>query len=237
MKIEGPLSMLPRKSLSISAAAACGLFTALSPDSSLAAQSPDVPDLGFEVGWEERWRDFDLGRPKTEYRVVLEGDTHVLAAASDRSASAMLHRLRLPTSNAGRISWSWKVESAIPGNNREREKKGDDYAARLFVIFDDDPFTGGSRALCYVWAASEAVGERYPNPYHKKGVAIIVIDSGDDRAGEWIARSRDFVADYREAFGMAPRYVSAVALMVDTDDTKSRARAWFRGLSIEVAQD
>lgn len=112
------------------------------------------------------------------------------------------------------------------GNRREREKPGDDYAARFFVIFDGEPFSRSARAICYVWAASEPVVSRYRNPYFSN-VVTIVLRSGDELTGEWVREERDFMADYREAFGELPSSVTAVAVMADTDDTGGHATSWF----------
>lgn len=83
------------------------------------------------------------------------------------------------------------------------------------------------------WAASETVGSLFSNPYSVK-VATIVIESGDEQAGKWVGEERDFVEDYRRAFGQAPQMIAAVAIVVDTDDTDSEATAWFDDVVIEV---
>jgi hypothetical protein len=40
------------------------------------------------------------------------------------------------------------------------------------------------------------------------------------------------VADYHQAYGEAPKTVTAVAVMVDTDDTSSQATAWFADIEL-----
>jgi hypothetical protein len=47
-----------------------------------------------------------------------------------------------------------------------------------------------------------------------------------------VAEGRDFVRDYRAAFGEPPKLVAAVAVMVDTDNTKSSALACFDAVII-----
>ena len=106
------------------------------------------------------------------------------------------------------------------------QRSGDDYAARLFVIFGSGELRRDTRAICYVWAGRMPIGSAYRSPY-VDGVQTIVLQSGDGRAGEWLEESRDFVADYVRAFGEEPDGIGAVALLVDTDDSGSRATAWF----------
>jgi hypothetical protein len=107
--------------------------------------------------------------------------------------------------------------------------------ARLFVVFDPDEFGPSTEAICYVWAANEPVGAIYPNPYFNR-VGTIVVESGSHHVGEWVAEERDFIADYWMAFGKPPETVAAVAIMVDTDNTDSKATAWFDDISIVLGE-
>ncbi len=75
------------------------------------------------------------------------------------------------------------------------------------------------------------MGAVYRSPY-ARGVATIVVESGDQRANEWVAEGRDFVADYRNAFGGTPKTITAVAIMVDTDNTGLSATTWFEGIDL-----
>ena len=75
-----------------------------------------------------------------------------------------------------------------------------------------------------MWAGNEPVGSVYPSPY-ASSIATVVIESGDKHSGQWITEQRDFVADFRSIFGKTPEMVSAVAIMVDTDNTDARTTA------------
>lgn len=187
----------------------------------------------FEDSWEDLWQSQNLGRGRTAYDVIDEGDSRALRAISEDAGSAVVRRLYLDDLTEGTIEWRWKVEGSLIGNERERERAGDDYAARVFVVFG----SGGSiqDALCYVWASREPIGTVYPSAY-VKSVAMIVIQSGDARAGEWITERRDVLADYRAFFGEDPEAPTAIALMVDTDDTGTSARAWFDDIRFEVRE-
>ncbi len=193
---------------------------------SAAADSSEGFREDFRAGWKDRWIEQALSRRRTRYEVVQEGGRPVLRATSTKSASALLHKLGIRTGAKGLISWRWRVQASILQNEHEREKRGDDYAARLFVVFESDRLSPHTQAICYVWASREAVGAVYRSPY-ASGVATVVLETGDQRANQWTAEERDFVADYRNVFGMTPHTVTAVALMVDTDNTGSSATAWF----------
>jgi Protein of unknown function (DUF3047) len=201
-------------------------------------------DLYFQQGAEllraefsdqaiKHWVGIKLATRANRFTVVEESGRPVLMAESEKSASALWYRLDMPPHEGSTVAWRWKVGSALTGNTREREKKGDDYAARFFVIFDAQPFSREGRAICYVWAAGEPVGAVFRNPYFPN-VITVVLESGDAHAGEWVAEERDFVSDYRQAFGDAPEVVTAVAVMVDTDNTKRSATAWFDEIRVRL---
>src|SRR5712692_1549840 len=196
-----------------------------------AAESSQVFREDFGVGWKDRWMETVLSRRRTRYDVVPEAGEPVLRATSNGSASALWRKLALRTGMKGQVSWRWRVEASLSQNAHERERRGDDYAARLFVVFDSDRLGPHTQALCYVCAAREAVGAVYRSPY-ASGVATIVVESGDVRAKQWVAEKRDLVVDYRNVFGMTPKTVTAVAIMVDTDNTDLSATAWFARIEL-----
>lgn len=181
--------------------------------------------------WKDRWTHRRLADRATDYRVVESTDGRALLATSRSSASALWHPLDLPVRQDAVIRWHWKVSMTYEGNARERHRDGDDYPARLFVLFDEPGFDPGARAINYVWASTEPVGSLYPNPYFDN-VATIVVASGTAEVGDWTAVEREFVRDYTAAFGELPSAVTGVALMVDSDDTAGRATTWFGPLQI-----
>ena len=99
------------------------------------------------------------------------------------------------------------------------------------MAFGAEPFDGDARVLCYVWAASEPVGAVFANPY-RSNVRTIVLQSGSAGVGAWATESRDLAADYRLAFREAPRRVTAIALVQDTDDTGTAATAWWDDITL-----
>lgn len=183
-----------------------------------------LPDLG--TAWSEK----RLDAAPTRYIELEENGSKVLMATSDNSASALWVPMETALSENVSLSWKWKVTRGL-SNRREREKSGDDYAARVFVSFDADPFSKDSRSICYVWASEESVGSVYPSPY-SSNVVTIVLRNSKDKAGAWMSETRDFVEDFRQAFGVEPRTLYAVAIMVDTDNTRSRATTWFSDLAL-----
>jgi hypothetical protein len=164
--------------------------------------------------------------------VVFDSGERVLRATSDASASALFRPLDVEPLETLELSWRWKVASSLIGNWNERSKDGDDYAARVLIAFGSPTFGRNSAALCYVWAAGEPVGATFPSP-RLHNVATIVLESGNEKSGEWILERRNVWEDFRTAFGRPPEGPpGAIAVIVDTDDTGSSSIAWFDDMRI-----
>jgi hypothetical protein len=189
----------------------------------------------FESGWREQWSERVFGDEATTYEVVDEGGMPVLRARSEGTASWFMRRIDVETGDSTRMAWRWKVEQTLQDNRSEREKRGDDYVARVLVAFEPRWPQWRTHTLCYVWSAHEAVGSTFKNPY-AGNVVMMVVRSGDAEAGAWVSEERDVMADYRRAFGETPSQISAVCVMVDTDDTGSQATAWFDDITLRVDQ-
>jgi hypothetical protein len=185
----------------------------------------------FEDGWDSLWMAKKFSRSANETRVAVgEDGNRSLEFTSRSSASGMWRNFHLKPVTNGRLSWRWKIERALPGETDERSKDGDDYAARVFVVFSKPLFPWKTRAICYAWAAKEPPGSVYRNP-HAKHVAMIILRSGGEDTGKWMSENRDIVADHVEAFGGPPKEIHAFAVMVDTDNTEAATRAWFDDLT------
>jgi hypothetical protein len=183
----------------------------------------------FDTGWRAPWQERRLASRVNRFAVVEDNGELVLRADSDGAASALWRALTITSLEAGQLSWRWKIAGTVEGLHREREKDGDDYAARVFVVFDGDLTDRDTRALCYVWATHEPIGSVFPSPYVPT-VATFVLESGNSRAGQWIGAERDVMADYEAVFGGQPERITGVALMVDTDNTRSRLTTYFDDL-------
>jgi hypothetical protein len=196
--------------------------------------SSAAPDLfdGFTAGWRDRWAEKRLFSTPTQYDVTQDEGQSVLHASSRASNSGLVRRVSIEAPATARLTWRWKIDQALTENRQERSRAGDDFAARVIVIFEESIVPFKTRSLNYVWAAHEPAQALYGSPY-SKNVGMCVLRSGNLAAGKWIAESRDLVADYRAYFGEDPPRISGVAVLVDTDNTGLKADAWFAGLTIE----
>jgi len=187
----------------------------------------------FEKHWQQRG--FPLISP-TQYEIHV-GDRGVVVTGRAGDANrGMARRVDVANPTKIHLSWAWRVRSELTGEADERTKDGDDFAARVFVVFETSVIPTRTRAINYVWAAREPVGAVFPSPYTKR-VAHIVMrkgKSGEADAEEWLPESRNVLQDYRDYFGEEPSVVTAVAIMVDTDNTDGYAEADFKDLVLEI---
>lgn len=161
---------------------------------------------------------------RTLYRIVSEDGKPALRADSDKAASGLVHERDIDLDHYPILNWSWKI-GAVLEKGDARSKKGDDYAARVYVVFPGT-FFWQTKALNYIWANRLPQGTVLANAYTASAM-MIAVESGNTHAGEWRQEWRDVRADYRRAFGREPPAARAVAIMTDTDDTGGQATAWY----------
>jgi hypothetical protein len=198
----------------------------LGPCAALAVEPILVDDFatGLRPGWTEK-----TFRGHTLYAPSTEGGRAALKAESRAAASGLYFPVRINPVVHPRIAWSWKVARSLKSGD-ERTKSGDDYAARLYVVFPSRLFWR-TRAINYVWAGRMPVGAAWPNAF-TPNARMIAVESGDAKAGRWVDEVRDLRADYRSAFGEEPGEAGAVAIMTDTDNAGGEATAWYGAIRL-----
>ena len=187
----------------------------------------------FAEDWEKDWIERKLPVKPTKYEVAEEDSNKVLMATSIQGSSALWRMVSVKPEKFGKISWRWKIQSNYSDKKKEKTKMGDDYVARLYVIFEPHLVSWKTRSLCYVWAAKEPVGSMYKSPYASTS-GIIVLQSGKENKKKWMQEERDFVADYHKVFGKNPQMVTGVAIMVDSDNTNQEAMTWFDDIVLKA---
>jgi hypothetical protein len=172
---------------------------------------------------------------ETGYRVVeLDGEP-VLEAHAEASASALYRDTRIDLTATPYLHFRWRIEGTFGPGIDERSKAGDDYPARIYVVRRGGLAFWRTRALNYVWASAAPVDARWPNAYAGRNAQMWVLDSGEQRSGEWVSHVRDVRADWLAAFGERIDSLDGLALMTDADDTGRSARAWYAAIRFSAA--
>ena len=172
--------------------------------------------------WEEK-----IFKGRVLYSVKVDKNDGYLSAYSDNTASGILFKIGFDPKEEPMISWKWKVLH-FPGKKQYASDstewiEQDDYAARFYVIFPKLAFNH-TKALEYVWDIRLPVETIKSSPY-SENIKIIVIESGNKFFKKWIHEERNIYDDFVKAFGHEPPKVGAIAIMTDTDNTRSTAEA------------
>lgn len=175
-------------------------------------------------GWQSK-----VFKGKTDYHPIQDNGRIVIQAHSKGTASGLVKKVELDPVRYHYLRWSWKIAHIVEKGD-ETTKAGDDYAARVYVIFPGR-FFWQTKAINYIWANWLPKGKAVPNAYTSNAM-MLAVESGPKLAGQWLSEERDILADYRRLFGEEPHEIGAIAIMTDTDNTGSDATAWYGDISI-----
>lgn len=182
----------------------------------------------FARGIKPEWRTKSF-KGTTEYTWTRDGNRSYIRAESKGSASGLYYKIEYDPQEYPYITWQWKVDNTI-ANGDATQKFGDDYGARIYVVFPSF-FFWNTRALNYIWANKLPQGQAVPNPYTSNNI-MISVESGPDETGRWITETRNILEDYRRFFGKEAPKVGAIAIMTDTDNTGAYASAGYGPIAV-----
>ncbi|MEZ5660245.1 MAG: DUF3047 domain-containing protein [Burkholderiaceae bacterium] len=236
--LPGFVSLAPLAARAATHAYPVGAFSRLAPG-----------PLADESGWEHR--PLKNIRPNTA-EIVLSGTMPVLRIHSNASASGWAHAITGGLKRAHRLRWRWAVKGG-PRQSVVGERSADDFAARVYVVFDYPlakvPWSArlGIRiaralygaevpaaALCYVWHPGIADDSLAESPYTSR-VRMILPAATGPRDG-WQRVARDLAEDFTRAFGAeyGPGMPELQAIIVssDTDQTGGVVDAFFGDIEL-----
>jgi len=166
----------------------------------------------------------------TRYEATVEDGVPCLKATAAGTASGMFYEIEYDPHLKPILTWKWKIDNIVKSGDA-RTKKGDDYAARIYVVFPSF-FFWNTKAINYVWANRLPKGEAIPNSYTSNAM-MVAVESGPAKTGKWLEYRRNIVEDYQKYFGASPGKVGAIAIMSDTDTTGERVTACYGPIHIE----
>jgi len=194
------------------------------------------------------WQSLVISRAKspTHYETVIDPLTQrvVLRAQAKRACTGLKQRLSIDPLTRPLIAWEWRVMQLIEGaDNTNRETE--DSPVRLLLFFDGDrhglplrdqavfdlaQFATGLAppyaTLMYIWENRQPVGTIIESSYTSQ-VKMIVAGSGTKMLGGWKKFERNYVEDYRLAFGRAPGRLIGVGILTDSDNTGAVVEAFY----------
>jgi hypothetical protein len=209
--------------------------------------APAGRQTAADGGWQEV---LIPGKRATEYTWEMFDGRRAMAARSEGSASMMRRKVNVAPDQLGSVSFSWQVTELMT-DAHVGQSDTEDAPARLLLAFAGDMSTLPARTrmmfelaqaltgeappyatLMYVWDAKAPVGSVIINPRTDR-IRKIVVDSGPAELKRWREHRRDVAADFRRAFGEEPGPLVAIAVMTDSDNTRSKSRAWYGPVTLD----
>lgn len=202
-----------------------------SRDSILILEQFEYPEqLGrFPGNWEGRvgWRNKKAKKKEDLYYTIqAENGDHFLRAETVGRATNAGQPVEINLRVWNMLRWRWRVHS-LPADGNETRKKTNDSAASVRLVFGTRILP---KTLKYVWSATLPAGTYTESPHHE-GTKVIVLQSGSEKMGAWIWEEVNAYEDYKRLFGSDPRLVQAVAVLTDSDNTKTFVKADYDDIS------
>lgn len=199
------------------------LASALLFGHALAGGDITIPIQPSSQGPPESWQVKEW-KGKAEFNVVQEEFGPAIHLKSDRTSSALYKDVEFELKEYPYLSWKWKVTS-LPQGADVREKKKDDQAAQVYVIFPKWPAAVNSKVVGYIWDTTAPAGSSVQST--KTGnTRYIVLKSGPEGLGSWQSETRNVYEDYKNLFNDEPPRIGKISVMIDSDDTKSSAESF-----------
>lgn len=199
------------------------------------------------------WTMFPLpGKRQAPFEAATVQGRKALKVRARTSVSILRKQLSPALTQPDRVRFSWRVDGLPVGAVLSQAEHADS-AVRVVLTFSGDRTRWSPRnhrlselshlltgeplpyaTLAYVWSQHDALDSVVHNARTDR-IRKLVVESGTQHVGQWRDYERDIRADFRRAFGEEPGELQAVALMTDTDNTRSSLQAWYGALRLEVA--
>ena len=212
-----------------------------------AQQIVELPPPG-----DERWKpvEFPSIEKHTRYEAVEADGAPAWRAQGQCSASGRAVALDdIDLTQTPILRWRWKVDPGLPRLD-ERTKAGDDFAARVYVLFRFDPKQASWRerlmaraaralydtdlpggALNYVWSSAQARGSDWQSVYQSTS-HLVALRAPDDRG--WFEERVDLAADRQRFIPEVKTAIAGLAIMTDSDQSCAEATAWYSSIRFEA---
>ncbi|MFH2133093.1 MAG: DUF3047 domain-containing protein [bacterium] len=170
----------------------------------------------------EDWQEKQFQGQTIYRKTILEG-RGTIEADSRGSASALFKETVIDIREFRYLSWRWRIIRQ-PETRNEREKEGDDFAARVYVVVKEGPFPWQTRAINYVWSKREKKGAAWPNPFIDKAI-MVSLNNEADGLDHWVSNTVNIYEDLQRLLGKTFTKIDGIAIMSDSDNSGSSARA------------
>ena len=177
-------------------------------------------------GVPDGWRKYETigGHPAYDLAVVEDGGRRALRLRSRHDHSTIAKDLAVDLAKTPVLEWTWKIR-ALPAGGDVRQRATSDLTAHVFVVWPRFPALARSRLIGYGWDATAPAGTTVQSR-KTRTVTFVLLHSGSEGLDRWVTERRNVLADYRRIYGEPPENPAALALSIDTNDTRSFAEGF-----------
>ncbi len=165
---------------------------------------------------------------KTKYSLGKNENGNFIRSEADNAASGLGKEIKINLSETPFLNITWKVEKDLSGIN-ENNKKGHDYAARVFVIKKTGATPLSNRAMNYVYSSNNEINTNQPSPYTKKSIDY-VLSTTKKNLNEWVTVKINVKKHFKKFHNLDVNDIEGVAIMSDTDNSKKLAIAYYQNI-------
>lgn len=187
---------------------------------------------------------------RTAFQLEKHDQRIAVQADAQSSASMLRQKLNVPPDQLGRLQFQWQIDSLIAQADMG-DRDSEDSPVRLILAFEGDRSRFSAKnamlsdltealtgeplpyaTLMYVWCNRRPVESVIVNPRTDR-VRKLVMESGAAHIKQWRQYERNVRADFEKAFGEPPGALVGIAIMTDTDNTRSHAKAWYGDIRLD----
>ena len=194
--------------------------------------SGKLDSKGIPQGWELK-----ENTGKADFKVECEKGNCYLRMSSENTSWTLFKTVDFDIRQYPILTWRWKV-TQLPEGGDVRKKETDDQAAQLYVQFPRFPQEVRSQIIGYVWDTTAPKGTILDSPSaNPPPIKIVVLESGEEKLGQWVTEKRNVHEDYKSFFGEEiPPQVKRISLWINTQRTKSSAECFYDDIVFQKAR-
>ena len=165
---------------------------------------------------------------ETRYTVGKNENGNFLKAVADNAASGLGKEVKINLNKTPFINITWKIEQDLSGI-KEDNKKGHDFAARVFAVKKTGATPLSNRAVNYMFSSNNDVGQSWPSPYTKKSIDNVMATTKTN-LNEWVTVKSNVKEDFKKFHNLDLDELDGLAVMADTDNSKMKSVAYFQNI-------
>jgi len=168
----------------------------------------------FPPTWKPRK---DSGR--TVYSIHEDGGRRFLHAAARGLGIQAAKEIEWDLAAYPVLVWSWRPLE-FPAGADERQSATNDSALAVYAVFKQTAWS--VKSMKYIWSASVPLGTAVAS---SQGLTQgVIVRSGTAGKGEWVEEKVNVLEDFKKYFKEDPPKAIGIAVLTDSDDTKSSAQ-------------